>query len=145
MNDPQQNIELRIRTMRTLWLALFSSIGLYYLFITVLAQRSENITPNVTLSLVLIVVALSTTLISFLIKNTLLRRAIDQQQVGLVQQAYIVAWAITEGAALLGMLDFFLSGTHYYYIPFIIAAVADLLHFPRSEHVINASFKKPIS
>lgn len=141
MNTQSANqIELRIRTMRTLWIAMFLSIGGYYVF-TIFAGRSENLKDNRTLSLVLIGVALSTTLISFLIKNRLLNRAIEQQQVQLVQQAYVVTWAVIDVAALLGMVDFFLTGDRYYYLLFLIAACGMLLHFPRSEHVINASFK----
>lgn len=142
--NAQENVELRIRTMCTLWLGLFMSIGLYYA-LTIFVGRSEDAEPNDVLSLVLIVVGLSTTLMAFLIKSKLLTRAIDQQQVQLVQQAYIVAWAVTEVAALLGMLDFFATGHRHYYVLFFIAAVGMLLHFPRREHLVNASIKTPIT
>jgi hypothetical protein len=142
--DPQGNIELRIRTMRTLWIAMFLSIGVYYVF-TFFAGRSEDINPNSTLSLTLVGGALLITLISFPIKNGLLTRAVEQQQVQLVQQGYVVTWALTEVAALLGLLDFFLTGNRYYYVLFIIAGCGQLLHFPRREPVINAWFKSPMS
>lgn len=129
--------------MLVLWIAMLGSIGGYYV-LTLLAGRSEDTTPNPIVSLTLIVIGVLTTLISFPIKNKLLNRAVDQQQVQLVQQAYIVAWAICEVAALLGLLDFFLTGHRHYYLLLIIAAVGQLLHFPRREHVVNASFKSPI-
>ena len=133
-------MELRIRTMRTLWIGMLLSVGAYYVF-TLVAGRSDDITPKPILSLILTGVALSMTLISFAVKNKLLSRAVDQQQVQLVQQGYIVTWALSEVAALLGLLDFFLTGDRYYYLLFLIAAGALLLHFPRREHVVNASFK----
>ena len=102
------------------------SIGAYYVF-TFFAGGREEITPNRTLSLMLVGVALLTTLLSFLVKNKLLSRAVEQQQVQLVQQGYIVTWAITEVAALLGLLDFFLTGDRYYYLLFLIAACGLLL------------------
>jgi hypothetical protein len=142
--DTQANLEQRLRTMRTLWIAMLLSIGAYYVF-TFFTGRSGNITPNRTLSLVLLGVALLTTLMSFLIRNMLLTRAVAQQQVQLVQQGYIVAWAVTEFAALLGLLDFFLTGNRYFYLLFIIAACGMLLHFPRREPVINAGFKSATS
>ncbi|HKZ78578.1 MAG TPA: hypothetical protein VJ124_09760 [Pyrinomonadaceae bacterium] len=129
--------------MRTLWIAMFLSIGFYYAF-TFFAGRSEDVNSNSTLSLTLVGGALLTTLISFPIKNRLLTRAVEQQQVQLVQQGYVVAWALTEVAALLGLLDFFLTGNRYYYILFIIAACGQLLHFPRREPVINAWFRSPM-
>ena len=142
--NAQENVELRIRTMRTLWLALLMSIGLYYA-LTIFVGRSADAEPNDMLSLILLVVGLSTILISFLIKSKLLTRAIEQQQVQLVQQAYIVTWAVTEVAALLGLLDFFVTGHRHYYILFFIAVIGMLLHFPRREPVVNASLKTPIS
>jgi hypothetical protein len=138
--DPQTSIEQRLRTMRTLWIGMLGSVGLYYVF-TLFRGRSEDVEPNDKLSLILIAVALLTTLASFFIKSKLVARAVDQRQALLVQQGYIVAWAVAEFAALLGMLDFFLTAHPHYYILFIIAALGLLLHFPRREHVVNASFK----
>lgn len=129
--------------MRTIWTAMLMSIGFYYAF-TFFAKRPENAEPNSTIFLVLLAIAVSTVLISFPVKNKLISQAIEQQHVPLVQQAYIVAWALSEVAALLGLLDFFLTGNRYFYLLFLIAVLAQLLHFPRREHVIHASFKKPI-
>ena len=127
--------------MRTLWGAMFFSIILYYV-LTFFVGGSENV--NATVSLMMMGVGLLTTLISFPIKNKLLAKAVEQQQVQQVQQAYIVALALTEVAAMLGLLDFFATGNRYYYVLLIIAALGQLLHFPRREHVVNASFKSPI-
>ena len=140
-NSPQENIDVRMRTMRTLWFALFMSVVMYYVF-SLVAKRPANVTPNSTLSLTLIVVSASIVLASFFVKNKLINRAIEQQRVQLVQQAYIVALAMAEVPALLGMLDFFVTGNRYYYLLMIVAAAAQLLHFPRREHVENAAFKR---
>jgi hypothetical protein len=138
--NPHTSIELRIRTMRVLWTGMLLSIGIYYVVLQFVG-RSENLPPNPTLSLTLIGVAFVTTLLSFLIKSKLLTRAVEQQQVLMVQQGYVVTWAIAEVAALLGMLDFFTTGDRYYHFLFIIAACGMLLHFPRREPVVNAAFK----
>jgi hypothetical protein len=139
----QENIEPRIRTMRTIWIAMLMSTGFYYAF-TFFVKRPETVDLNSTLFLVLAAIALSTAFISFPIKNKLISQATEQQHVPLVQQAYILAMALSEVPALLGLVDFFLTGNRYFYVLFLIAVFAQLLHFPRREHVINASFKKPI-
>ena len=139
----QQDVEVRMRTMRMIWMAMLMSIGFYYAF-TFFVARPENVEPNRTLFFVLAGIALLTTLISFPVKNKLINQAIEQQHVPLVQQGYIVAWALSEVPALLGLLDFFLTGNRYFYVLFFLAVIAQLLHFPRREHVINASFKKPL-
>ncbi len=142
-NNTQENVELRLRTMRTLWMGMILSI-LGYFVLTLFAGRSEDLEPNPTLSLILLAVAASAALVSFPLKSKLLNRAIEQKQVPMVQQAYIVAWAITEVGGLLGVLDFFMTGNRYYYLLFMIAALGQLLHFPRREHVLNAWAKSPI-
>jgi len=129
--------------MRTIWLAMVFSIGAYWVFCLV-RGRQEGLAPNNTLFLGLVVVSLSATLVSFLVKSQLLNRAIEQQQMEQVQQAYVVGWAITEVGALLGMIDYLVSGDRYYYVLFIIAACGQLLHYPRREHVLNASFKRSL-
>ena len=69
--DPQSKIEPRIRTIRTLWIAMLFSIVLYYGF-TLFVGHRENSNPNSTLSLILVGVGLLTTLISVPIKKKVL-------------------------------------------------------------------------
>ena len=141
-NNPQAKIELRIRTMRMIWISMLFSLGGFFV-ITFVQKPSADLTPNPTLSLIFLLVGASTTLMSFLIRSKLLSRAVDQQQVMLVQQAYIVGWAINEVTALLGVIDFFATGHRHYYILLIISACALLLQFPRREPVVNAAFRSP--
>ena len=138
--DPQTSIELRIRTMRILWFCLLLSVGSYYVY-TLIAGRKEGLGPNPSISLTLLCIAVVTVLVAFLIKSKLLSKAMEQQNMVMVQQAYVMTWAITEVAALLGLMDFFLTNDRYYYVFLIIAALGLLLHFPRREHVVNAAFK----
>jgi hypothetical protein len=134
----QTNIEARIRTVRTLWLALLLSIVMYYVF-TIFAGRPETIERNDTMSLALLIVGVATVLVSFLVKKKLVNQAIEQRQTLHVQHGYLVAWVMCEVTALLGLLDFFLTSHPHFYVLFIVAAVGDLLHFPRREHFELAS------
>lgn len=136
----QHQIEQRLRTMRILWLGLFLSIGGYYVF-TRFTSPPREVETNSTLSLVFIAVAVLTILISFVIKNKFLTQSVELQRTELVQQGYIIALAIIEVGALLGIVDHYSNGNPYYFVPMIIAACGQLLHFPRRQHVIDASFK----
>ena len=140
----QQQIELRMRTLRTLWIAMLMSVGAYFV-LTLFLHRSEDVGPNGTLSLILAVISFSAILISLPLKSRFLNRAVEQQQVSLVQQGYILAWAVTEVAALMGLFDFLATNDRYYYIFFLIAGCGQLLHFPKREHIENASFKSSIA
>ena len=141
-NNPQ-TIEARILTMRVLWFAMLMSIAVYFVF-TLLMTRKENLAPNPTISLILLCVAVLMVLVSFVIKSKLLSNAVNQRNTAMVQQAYIVTWAITEVAALLGLLDFLLTTDRYYNVLIIIAALGLLLHFPRREDVVNAGFRSSV-
>jgi hypothetical protein len=126
--------------MRIIWSALILSVGIYYM-ITLCVGRSPDLEPNSTLSLALAVAAVSTTAVSFLIKAKLIGQAVEQRKVGMVQQGYVTTWAITEVAALLGLLDFFTTSDRYYHLFFALAALVLLIHTPRREHVVNAALK----
>src|ERR1051325_2572565 len=106
-------IKLRVRPLRSLWIAMLLSIGMYYVF-TLFKGRPENVEPNNTLFLVLVVIAMVTTLISIPIKNRMLSQAVEHQHVQAVQPGYIVAWALCEVAAILGVIDFFATGDRSY-------------------------------
>lgn len=131
--------------MRTLWIAMVLSVGGYYFFTLVAAERSSEVSPNSTLSLAFVVVALLTIPVSFLVRKKFLTQSVDQQRPEIVQQGYIFALAIIEVGALLGLLDLFVTGNHYYFVPMIIAASGQLLHFPQRQHLLDACFKSSTS
>jgi hypothetical protein len=75
------------------------------------------------------------------VKRTLLQRSVEKQDVTLVQKAMIVACAMCEVAALLGLLERFIIGNREYYLLFILAAAGDLFHFPRRSQLEAATYK----
>ena len=140
---PQEDFELRLRAVRTLWLAMFATIFIYYA-LTFIIEPREGAASNDRLSLMLLIVGILAMLISFPVKSRLITYAVEQERTQLVQQAYIVALALAEVPALLGMLDYFATVHRHYYVLFIVAAIGQLLHFPRREHIANASSRTKI-
>jgi hypothetical protein len=135
--SPNNNVELLINKMRILWLGgLGSLVG--FLVLTFFTARPE---PNDTLFLILLAAGLTATLASFVVKKKFLAKAEEQQQVQLVQQGFMMAMTINEVAALLGVFDYFSTGDRFYYVLFIIAAGGQLLHYPRREPFLHATFK----
>lgn len=128
--------------MRMIWGALLMSIVAYFA-LTVFVGQQQDVQPNSAISMAFLAIALSTLAISIPVKKKILAQAVEQQRPELAQQAYIIAWAITEVGGLLGLLDFFTTGNRYYFAPMIIAALGVILHFPNRQHVIDACFKNP--
>ena len=138
--DLQHQIEQRLRTIRVLWFGLFTSLVMFYVF-SLVKEPSRDVEPNSTLTLIFTAVALMAIPLSFVVKSIILKQSVEQQRPELVQQAYIIALAINEVGALLGLLDYLSNIAPYYFVPMIIAACGELLHFPQRQHVIDASFK----
>jgi hypothetical protein len=136
-NDPNQpTIEMRYRTLFILWFAMCMSV----LMLLVLVQFTPTqVEGNVRLSLILNSIAIVPVGVSFLLKQRILEQAVAGQRLDLVQTGYILAWALCEMAALLGLMDHFANGSGYYYVGFIFAAAGLLLHFPRKQHLLDAS------
>ncbi len=127
--------------MRILWIGFFASVGMYYVMTFVVA-RPREVKPNNTLFIALIVIGVLTVPVSLFIKNWFLRLAVERQQMQLVQQGFVVALAVNEVAALLGLLDYFIDGNRLYYLLFLISTCGLLLLFPRREDLLNASYKR---
>lgn len=138
-SELQSRIDTRLRIIRTLWFALLVSIGLYYALILFLGPPFAS--PNRSLSITLAAAGLMFVLISMLLKQRYLKQSVDQQSIAQVQVAYVLACALCEVPALLGLLDFFVAGNRRFFVLFIIAAGGMLLNFPRRQHVLDACYQ----
>jgi hypothetical protein len=141
-NEIEAKIDLRLRTMRTLWLALFASVPLYYVF--TLFGKAVQEAPNPRLSLGLAAAGMLSIISSFPIKQKFLAQSVERQEMARVQTGYIAGLAVCEVAAILGLLDHFLTGNRYYYLLFIAAGLGELLHVPRRRHLQEASYKRQL-
>lgn len=139
------DLNKRYQTMIILWFALLMSIGMYF-FVSVFAGpeiQPESGNPRSSI-LTVVLTALGTFLVivSFAVKQKLLRRSVDQQDVNLVQKALVVACAICEATALFGVIERFTGGNRDYYLLFILAAAGIALHFPKRSQLEAASYKQ---
>ena len=138
--DPNKpNIALHYRTLMTLWFAMFMSLIMYLVFIHFAAFTTN---ANQRLTVVLICIGLVPASLSFLLKQIILARSVEGQRVESVQVAYVVAWALCEIPALLGLVDHFVTGSSYYYLAFGVAGLGILLHFPQRKHLLAASYQQ---
>ena len=137
--NQQESLDVRYRTLLTLWFALTVSIGMFFL-LTVLAPV-EDLTENKALSYALAAIGAVLVIASYFVKQKLLARSVNEQNIGLVQTGMATASALCEAAAMLGVVDHFITGNRYYYVPMIIAVIGSLLNFPRRAHLEAASYK----
>ncbi len=134
----------RHQTMITLWFGLLASTGMYFLMTVFVARGRANdagYRPSSTLTLGLTALGFLVVVVSFAVKRKLLNQSVDQQDVALVQKALIVACAMCEVSALLGVVVFFIFGSPEYYLLFFFAAAGMVLHFPRRSQLEAAQWK----
>ena len=138
--DQAAKLEARYRIQFIVWLALISNVGMFLLITNIIEAPPAN-ADNMMLVWILLALGVFAFALSFLLKRKFLSQAIDQQRPDMVQTGLILGLALCEVTALFGLLVFFVTGTSYYYIFFIISALGMLLHIPRREHLRAAAFK----
>ena len=140
-SSPQQveaRVEARHKVFLILWFALFVSVMLFLVLVIVAGSKG---TPNPTLSYVLLGIGSMTVLVSFLLKQQMITKAISNNDIAALQSAYIVSLALCESAALFGVLDRFMTASQTSWFLFAIAALGILLHFPKKDHIRAVSYK----
>jgi hypothetical protein len=139
MKTPDQNppdIDARYRTLLILWFAICMSVLIFLglTFLSVVAPAENRKLTLALNSLGVVPVALS-----FLLKQRALAKSVETQRLDLVQSGYVLAFALCESSALLGLLDHFTTGSGYRYFAFAIAGLGLVLHFPQRANLVNAS------
>lgn len=136
MDPNQTNIETRYRTILILWFAMMMSVVIFAVMTTFVPGTAP---ANPRLSLILNCGGIVPLALSFVLKSQVLSKAAQQQRIDQVQVGYVLSFALSEMAALLGVLDHFINAGPYYYVGFIFAGLGMLAHFPQKKHLLAAS------
>ena len=139
----ETDLDKRYQTLVVLWFGLLMSVAMYFLvsLIAPAINDQPGNQPNSTLVIALMVAGFLVVILSFAVKNKLLSRSIEEQDVGLVQKSLVIACAMCEVSAVLGLMERFLIGYRYYYFLFLFSAVGIALHFPRRTQLQNAGYR----
>ena len=136
----------RLRTMRILWAVFLINIGLFVLVSRLIRADSEAAAGDgrgdPALFYALAAGGLASVIASFVVKSIFYRRAAELQQPAQVQTGLIVALALCEAAALMGLVGLLVTWNEYAYLLFALGALGMALHFPRRGQV-EAAYYKP--
>ncbi len=138
------DLNKRYQTLLVLWFALLMSVGMYFIFSVVAGPEisPERVNPpNSLLMAALTALGALLVIVSFAVKRKLLERSVEQQDLSLVQKALVIACALCEVSAVLGLIEYFVVRNREYYLLFLIAAVGIAFHFPRRSQLEAASYK----
>lgn len=120
------------------------SIGVFFLLALIGVPERTDAPSSQTSFPVFALTAIGTLLVllSFVVKRKLLERSVENQDVRLVQTGLVVACAMCELSALLGLLERFVIGSGYFYLLFILAAAGTAFHFPHRQQLLAATYKQ---
>lgn len=144
-----QNVEQNYKTLTIIWFAmLFSQVML--LVVVFFAKpdifRFDLSKPilgeNAIIIIAFAVLAFGNLALSFVMKKRSFEQAVNEQKIALVQTGLILAYAFCEAISLLGVVLAFAFSYQYFFAWFALGIIGVILHFPRRDDVIAASYKK---
>lgn len=146
---PNLNVEQSYKTILLIWIALLVS-QVMFLVVIFLAKpevfRFDFSKPlfgeNAALVIAFAFLAITNFALSFIMKKRSFEQAVEKQQIAYVQTGLILACAFCEAISLLGMVLAFAFSYQYFLAWFALGILGFLLHFPRRDDVIAASYKK---
>ena len=150
MNQPSKQpgadagLEARLRVMRILWGAFLMTIVLYVLvsvFAVPWQNAGEEGRDDPTLLLAFAVSGFMFVAASFVLKRHFYGHAVEESDPAKFQTGFIIAEALCEAAALLGLVGLFVTLNKYAYALFALGALGQLLHFPGRDQ-LAATYKK---
>jgi F0F1-type ATP synthase membrane subunit c/vacuolar-type H+-ATPase subunit K len=86
--------------------------------------------------------ALTNLALSFVMKKRAVQQAIEKREVSYVQTGLVLACAFCESISLLGFVLAFAFSYQYFFLWFALGIVGIILHFPRRDDVMAATYKK---
>jgi Kef-type K+ transport system membrane component KefB len=137
------DLNKRYQTQIILWFAILMNIGVFFL-ISVFAVSTTAEPEATSAKLLLIAIAAAATfmvIMSFVVKRKMLDRSVDTQDVSLVQKALVLACAMCEVAAVLGLIERMVVRNNDFYVLFAIAIIGTALHFPKRAQLEAASYR----
>lgn len=138
------SVQARYPTMVALWFGQLMSIGALVCFSVFLVPETSyppGTSPSSLLRVVLTALGILLVVGSFVVKRKLLERSVEKQEIALVKKAFVIAVAMCEVSAMLGVIERFVINHRDYYLLFLIAAAGTAFHFPRREHLAAATYK----
>lgn len=146
---PNYNIEQGYKTMVIIWFALLFSQAMLFAIVYIAKPEVYKfdftkplLGENPAIVIAFAVIAAANLVISFVMKKRSVEQAVEKQQIALVQTGSILAYAFCEAISLLGIVLAIAFSYQYFFAWIVLGIIGIILHFPRRDDVIAASYKK---
>ncbi|MBA3352209.1 MAG: hypothetical protein H0U23_07270 [Blastocatellia bacterium] len=144
-NNP---IQVEYQTLVVIWFALLAS-QILFLVLVFFAKPElfafDRSTPLLAgqpvITLVFAALAIVFVILSFVMSQQHMRRAIQDQDAGCIQTGLVLGCALSEVPSILGLILAFFFDHPYFYVWIAVGALGVLLHFPRKGNLDAARYK----
>ena len=147
MKTKSANIQVKYETLVTIWAGLLLSQLAFIIVVYFVRPELFTFDPSRprlgTQPLVTIVLAIGAVVVfvlSFVLRNQHIRRAISDRDAGCVQTGLVLACALAEVCAIVGLILALFFHYQYFYFWNALGIVGVLLHFPRKSNLDSAQF-----
>lgn len=149
MQNQNSNVEGQYKTLAIIWFALLVSQTM--LLVVVFLARPEAfqfdfskppLGENPLMTIMFAVLAISNLSLSFVFRKKYVAQAIAEQKPALVQTAMILGCALCEAISLFGVVMVFAFPYQYFFLWFALGILGTILHFPKRDNLIAASYKR---
>jgi len=142
-------VEQSYKTLALIWAALLFSQVIFLVIVFFAKPEVFKFDPNkpvlgenAALVAVFAFLALANLALSFVMKKRSYQQAVEKQEIAFVQTGLILACAFCESISLLGVVLAVVFSYQYFFVWFALGIVGIILHFPRRDDVIAATYKK---
>jgi len=146
--NTKPNIDQTYRTSVIIWMVLllsqFALIGVAFSFVgpeAIANAEAGFLGANPPIVIGALFLAFSNFALSFFMRRKALEQSVAEQNVKHVQTGLIIACALCESISLMGMVLIIVFAYPFFYLWFALGILGIILHFPRRQHLLDASFK----
>jgi len=147
--SPNLNVEQQYRLLMVIWFVILFSQAMF--LVVIYFSKPEIfkfdvskplLGENPIMVIAFAILAIVNLTISFVMKKRCVEQAIAEQKAQYVQTGLIIACALCEVISLLGMVLAFTFSYQYFFLWFALGISGIILHFPKRDDVIAASYKR---
>lgn len=143
------NVEQSYQTLIVIWFALIVSQAIFFVLIYFAkpeVMRFDFSKPllgdNAPVILVFALLAFVNLALSFVLERKNISQAIAEQKIEFVQTGLIIGCALCEGISLFGVVLAFAFSYSYFFLWIALGILGTILHFPKRDNLIAASYKR---
>lgn len=148
MKTPVSNVKVKYKTLVIIWGALLAS-QLIFLLIVYSAKpdlfvfdfSQPLLGKHAIVTVLFAAAAIAVFVLSFVLRNQHMRRAVIDQDAGCVQTGLVLGCSLSEIASVLGVVLAFVFDYHYFYFWIALGLLGVLFHFPRRGNLLAAGHR----